>query len=135
MNNGHNPGVIPGYYNPSQQTKTEAFDYQAFVDTEFIDPTTIPMHPRDTVVPMQPPERSPVQPMPHLIQPNEQRSPQGLQASPYTPQPAPQTETQDLYQKRMELEYQRRGDRSVEAIKIPIVIELTINLNINRSGG
>lgn len=124
MNNGHNPGVIPGYYNPTQQTKTEAFDYQAFTGTEFVDPTTIPMHPRDTVVPMQPPERPPVQPAPSPTQTNAQQPI-------YTPQPTPQAFDPNLYQKRMELEYQQAPRRPVEAIKIPIIIELTINLNIN----
>lgn len=119
--NNHNPGIVPGYYNPGQ-SKTEALDYQNFLGTEFVDPTQIPMIPGDTQRPMQTPQNIREQ----II---ENRVMQPIDASTENYQ----REMQLLYTKREEETVRASHNKTIEAIRIPIVIELTINLNINNT--
>lgn len=135
--NNHNPGIVPGYYNP-QQSKTEALDYQAFLGEGFIDPTQIPMVPGDTQRPVLQQNQLPAnqvhaqesRAMPPIgaSTQNYQREMQAI----YDSVGAAQGREAGLKAHRRELE-SRNTVNKIDTITIPIVIELTINLNINHA--
>lgn len=124
LNNGnHNPGVVPGYYDPRRQAKTELNDYAQYLDLipGYVDPTQIPMIPGDTQVPLQPPvarQREEVKPS-EVEEEQYRRFNQSIGAK-QAPQPiSPPIEYVVSPQQN-----------SVAPIRVPIIIEVTINLNI-----
>jgi hypothetical protein len=140
--NSHNPNIVPGYYNP-QQAKTEVGDYQAFLGSDFVDPTQIPMHPGDTLRPMSPPPAT--QPIANdIYTTNNDFRPVDVDklrsVEDYrqwnSAQPPPLDNLAQSYQKRVQQIYseQNISNRPIEPICIPIVINLTVNLEVNRNG-
>jgi hypothetical protein len=114
LNGNHNPNVVVGKYDPNRQAKTELNDYAQYLFPGYVDPTQVPMSPGDTQVPVraepirQDPRNNPLPANVH-----------SESASPYNVQSVPVEQISST------------ANTSIAPIKIPIVIELTINLNIN----
>lgn len=125
--NSDNPHVVPGQYDPQRQAKTEVGDYLSALYPGYFDPTQVAMRPGDTHIPMQ-------------IEKPEQTEREKLEL------------VQEEYKQKIEQQYQqqklhineyshkelvqrsRLESNQVQAITIPIVIELTINLNVKHDG-
>jgi hypothetical protein len=123
-----NNHVIPGRYDPQSQTKTEANDQVSSIYPGYFDPTQVPMTPGDTQVPMQP-FQAPIT-QEKLVEHVERRQ--------CLPQASPEHYRQQMQQEYENLKHpgtQLYKAQSVEAIIIPIVIELSINLNITQKHG
>ena len=112
LNGNHNPNVVPGKYDPNRQAKTELNDYAQYLFPGYVDPTQVPMSPGDTQVPArtEPIYREPVKPPD--VRHSESTSTYNVQSVPIT-------------------QISSTANTGIAPIKIPIVIELTINLNIN----
>lgn len=126
----HNPYLKPGYYNPSEQCKTEIND---FVGLEgFIDPTQIPIIPGDTLRPVHDGKHPVESSQSNSIRGSVMESPAKYAFESKQPMPAiavspPLAEV-----------YERSTialDANIKPVVIPITIELTINLRINHSNG
>lgn len=109
--NSHNPHVIPGQYNPQRQDKT-GIDLSSLYPG-FSDPTQVPMTLGDTAIPMQVDH-------PEMIE--EVRSSAHNSSLPH---PANDVRSSPPIT-NIPIE-----SGVITPIRIPIVIELTINLNVN----
>lgn len=125
--NSDNPHVFPGQYDPQRQAKTEVGDYLSAIYPGYFDPTQVAMRPGDTQIPMQI-ETSPAPPQ----QENTERERLELIQQEYRQKIDLQYQQQKL-QSRNEINITPAISNQIQSIKIPIVIELTINLNIKHN--
>ncbi|RUR76995.1 hypothetical protein PCC6912_39540 [Chlorogloeopsis fritschii PCC 6912] len=153
--NKDNPNVIPGKYDPQSQSKTEIYDWVSMMMPGYVDPTQVPMEPGDTQVPkdrlrshnnltpqngnsshpqqMRMPQQIPIQ------HEDEHASPPNNPLFPREKVDAFIKENETGVLEKLKNLLIANSDRNSqptpvtpgEVIKIPIVIELTINLKIN----
>ena len=118
LNGNHNPNVVVGKYDPNRQAKTELNDYAQYLFPGYVDPTQVPMSPGDTQVPVR---TEPINRTPVLH--SEQAQTYNVQAT-----PSEQSIPKAISSGGRAI---ASSNQSIAPIRIPIVIELTINLNIN----